>query len=72
MQRHSRVGQLHVNSYLFLHDVQSVWFDLEVLNLLKYVTQEERQLVVIPSDGEVRPERMRCEVVRKSCEIGVI
>jgi hypothetical protein len=46
--------------------------DLETLNLLKYMTQEDRQLVVIPSDDKVRPERMRCVVVRKSRKIGVV
>ena len=36
------------------------------------MTQEDRQLVVVPSDVKVRPERMRCIVVRKSREIGVV
>ena len=41
-RHHSRSGKLHANPYLFLHDVQSVWLDLEVLDLLKNVTQEKR------------------------------
>lgn len=71
-RRHSRLEIFCGNPYLFLHDVQSVWLDLEALDLLKYVMQEDRQPVVIPSDDKVSPERMRCIVVRKSREIGVV
>ena len=41
-RHHSRSRESHVKPYLFLHNVQSVLLDLELLNLLKYVTQEDR------------------------------
>lgn len=63
---------MRANPHLLLHDFQSVWLDLEVLDLLKNVTQEKRQLVIIPPNGKVRPKRMMCIVVRKSRQIGVI
>jgi len=68
----SMVQTITCEPYLFLHDVQPVLLDLEILDLFKYVTQEDWQLVVVSSDDKVRPERMRCIVIRESCEIGVV